>query len=158
MEITNFDLDPIPKDKRQNHWLLPNSICCLICSPPGCGKTNLLLNPILKKNYLTLDRLHIYSKSLGQDKHQFLKDCAEAFGKVVNKEIASFHSSSDDILPVEDLDKNERSVMIFDDVMLDKQGAIEKYFCQGCHVGAGCLYLTQNYCRLPKQAIKDNSN
>ena len=55
-----------------------------------------------------------------------MKDWAEALGKVTDKIDASFHSSSADILLVEDLDKNECIVMIFDGVMLEKQGAIEK--------------------------------
>jgi len=72
--------------------------------------------------------------------------------------VASFHSSSDDIVPVESLDKKKRSIMIFDDVMLEKQNSIEKYFCQGRHGLADCFYLTQIYFRIPKQAIRDNCN
>jgi len=42
--------------------------------------------------------------------------------------------------------------------MVEKQTPIEKYFCQGRHGGADCFYLTQNYFRIPKQAIRDNAN
>ena len=52
--------------------MLPPSIRCIICGPSGCGKTNLLLNFLLSKGFLRFDRLHLYSKSLGQDKYQFL--------------------------------------------------------------------------------------
>ena len=48
--------------------------------------------------------------------------------------------------------------MIFDDVMLQKQEPIEKYFTMGRHGGADCFYPTQNYFRIPKQAIRDNAN
>ena len=51
-----------------------------------------------------------------------------------------------------------RSIMVFDDVMLEKQEPIEKYFTMGRHGGADCFYLTQNYFRIPKQAIRDNAN
>jgi hypothetical protein len=156
MEITNFDLEA--KGKPHHHWLLPSSIRCVICGPSGCGKTNLLLNLLMKKGYLNFDRMHLYSKSLGQEKYQFLRDWAQVLEGVAGKEVASFHSSSDDIVPVETLDKKEWSIMVFDDVMLEKQTPIEKYFCQGRHGGADCFYLTQNYFRIPKQAIRDNCN
>ena len=119
MEITNFDLES-SKRKTHHHWLLPSSIRCIICGPSGCGKTNLLLNLLLKKGYLKFDRLHLYSKSLGQEKYQFLRDWATMLKEIAGREVASFHSSSDDIIPIEDLDKEERSIMIFDDVMLEK--------------------------------------
>ena len=157
MEITNFDLE-IDDGKRHHNFLLPSSIRCIICGPSGCGKTNLLLNLLLKKGYLRFDRLHLYSKSLGQEKYQFLSDWATALEKVAGKEVASFHSSSEDIIPVESFSKNVRSIMIFDDVMLQKQEPIEKYFTMGRHGGADCFYLTQNYFRIPKQAIRDNAN
>jgi len=156
MEIINFDLES--KGKPHHHWLLPNSIRCVICGPSGCGKTNLLLNLLLNKGYLNFDRLHLYSKSLGQEKYQFLRDWAETLEQVAGKEVASFHSSSDGIIPVESLNKQERTIMIFDDVMLEKQEPIEKYFCQGRHGGADAFYLTQNFFRIPKQSIRDNCN
>ena len=73
MELTNFDLES-SKRKGHHHWLLPSNIRCIICGPSGCGKTNLLLNLLLKKGYLKFDRLHLYSKSLGREKYQFLRD------------------------------------------------------------------------------------
>lgn len=165
MEIINFDIEQ-DDGTRHHHWLLPPSIRCIICGPSGCGKTNLLLNFLLNKGFLRFDRLHLYSKSLGQDKYQFLRDWATELEKVAGKEVASFHSSSEDIIPVESLCKHReqqkshdgRSIMVFDDVMLEKQGPIEKYFTMGRHGGADCFYLTQNYFRIPKQAIRDNAN
>jgi len=164
MEITNFDLGK--EGKPHHHWLLPSSIRCVICGPSGCGKTNLMLNLLLNKGYLNFDCLHLYSMSLGQEKYQFLRDWAAALehaapqhgARAGGGEVASFHSSSDDIVPVESLDKKKRSIMVFDDVMLENQTPIEKYFCQGRHGGADCFYLTQSYFRIPKQAIRDNCN
>lgn len=51
---------------------------------------------------------------------------------------------SDDIIYVEDLDSKEHHIMIFDDVMLEKQGPIETYFSRGRHGGADFYYLSQN--------------
>jgi len=156
MEITNLDLRS--KGKSQHHWLLPDSIRCIICGPSACGKTNLMLNFLLKSGYLNYDRLYIYSKTLGQEKYQLLRHWTEAVEQCAKKEVASFHSSADNIIPADKLNSEERSIMVFDDVMIEKQGPIEKYFCLSRHGGADCLYLTQNYFRIPKQAIRDNAN
>jgi len=43
-----------------------------------CGKTNLMLNLLLNGGYLNYDRLYIYSKTLGQEKYQFVRYWTEA--------------------------------------------------------------------------------
>lgn len=156
MEISNFDIEH--KEESPHHWLLPGSIRCVVCGPSGCGKTNLIVNLLLKAGYLKYDRLHLYSKSLGQEKYQFLRDWYSSLEDVTGKQIAFFHSAADNIIPIEGLNPKERSIMVFDDVMLEKQGPIEKYFCQGRHGGADAFYLTQNYFRIPKQTVRDNCN
>ena len=100
MEITNFDHEA-SKRKTHHHWLLPSSIRCIICGPSGCGKTNLLLNLLPKKGYLEFDRLHLYSKSLAQEKCQCLCDWATMLKDIAGRQIASFLWSSDDIIPIE---------------------------------------------------------
>ena len=155
MEITNYDFEN-NDDVIYHNDLLPNSIRCVICGPSGCGKTNLMLNLLLK--HLNWARFHIYSRSLSQPKYEVLHNWGMDLNRKVNKEITSFHSNADDIIPIEDLDKNERCIMVFDDVMLEKQEPIEKYFCQGRHGGADCFYLSQSYFQTPKHAIRDNVN
>ena len=71
LKIINFDV--MEKANQKHHWLLPPSIRAIIFGPSGCGKTNLLLNLLLKKGALNYDILYIYSKSLGQDKYEFLR-------------------------------------------------------------------------------------
>jgi len=72
--------------------------------------------------------------------------------------VVDFYGSTDEIIPVEDLDRTMKTVMVFDDVMLEKQGPIEKYFSQGRHGGADSFYLCQSYFRIPKQVIRENAN
>jgi len=117
-----------------------------------------MLNLLLYAGYLNYGRLHIYSKTLGQEKYQFLRDWTETLEQYTKKEVASFHSAADDIIPAVKLNSKERSIMVFDDVMIEKRGPIEKCFCIARHGGADCFYLTQNYFRIPKQAIRDNAN
>lgn len=157
MEIINLDSD-VKQAASHHHFLLPSSIRCVIVGPSECGKTNLMLNLLLRKGFLKYDRLHIYGKALGQDKYELLRDWAEAVKAQTGKEVATFHSSDDDILPVESLNKNERTIMVFDDVMLEKQHPIEKYFCLGRHGGADSFYLSQNFVKVPRSAIRANCN
>jgi len=159
MEIINFDLDNNTNVASVHHRLLPNSIRCIIAGGSGCGKTNLLMNLLIRPGFLNYDRLHIYSKSLHQPKYQLLQEWASQINSCANASaIITFHTCSD-IIPVEELNPQQRTIMVFDDVMLEKnQTPIEKYFSQGRHGGADSFYLCQSYFRIPKQAIRDNAN
>jgi hypothetical protein len=116
------------------------------------------MNLIIQNGYLNYNKLHIYSKSLHQEKYEFLKEWAMQLNKKANQPIITFNSNEDEIIPVEKLNPAERTVMVFDDVMLEKQTPIEKYFSQGRHGNADCFYLCQSYFRIPKQAIRANAN
>lgn len=156
LKIINFDV--IEETKQKHHWLLPSSIRCVICGPSGCGKTNLIFNLLFQKGVLNYDKLYIYSKTLGQKKYEFLQNYFDTLSKNSKQQIAHFYSNSDDILPPEKLDKKLSSVVIFDDVMLEKQKIIEAFFSQGRHNNADCFYLCQSFFRIPKQVVRDNAN
>jgi len=57
-----------------------------------------------------------------------------------------------------DAPKGQRTLLIFDDCMLEKQEPIEKYFSQGRHGKADCFYLCQSYFKIPKCVIRENAN
>ena len=118
------------------------------------GKTNLLMNLLIRPGFLNYDRLHIYSKSLHQPKYQLLvlQEWALQINSCANASaIITFHTCSD-IIPVEELNPQQRTIMVFDDVMLEKnQTPIEKYFSQGRHGEADCFYLCQSYFRIPNK-------
>jgi len=42
------------------------------------------------------------------------------------------------------------AIMIFDDVICDKQTAIRDYFCMGRHKHIDFFYLCQTYTKIPK--------
>jgi len=50
------------------------------------------------------------------------------------------------------------SIMIFDDVICDKQTTIRDYFCMGRHKHIDSLCLRQTYTKIPKHLIRDNAN
>jgi hypothetical protein len=57
---------------RNNNYLLPRNIRGLIIDKSGCGKTNLLLN-VLLKDFLDYDNLQVFGKSLFQPEYKIIK-------------------------------------------------------------------------------------
>ena len=76
-----------------------------------------------------------------------------------NVKIAHFCDPAEKQLidPVE-LDKKQNHVMIFDDVMLDDQTTIKKYFCSGRHNNVNVFYLVQSLHKIAKHCIRENAN
>src|SRR6266436_5486234 len=114
--------------------LFPNLFRCLIIGPSGCGKTNLLINLLINKNVspLNYQKVYIYSKTLNQPKYKFLKTFYENISKQLKVDnIATFIDSEEDILDPSLVDDKLKTLFVFDDVLLDKQNIIEKYFAQG---------------------------
>ena len=58
-------------------------------------------------------------------------------------------------IPVNSSNKN---LMIFDDLLLEKQNKCESYYIRGRHSNVDCFYLSQNYFKLPRQTIRENAN
>ena len=59
--------------------------------------------------------------------------------------------------PIE-LDKNQNHVMVFDDVMLEDQTMMKKYFCSGRHNNVNVFYLVQSLHKIAKHCIRENAN
>ena len=67
------NLDWEEDSNRNNSPILPRSIRGLIVGKSGCGKTNLLLNLLLKPELLDYNKLFVYGKSLFQPKYKILQ-------------------------------------------------------------------------------------
>ena len=59
--------------KRSNNLFLPRSIRGIIVGKSGCGKTTLLLNLLLRPDWLDYDNLFVFGKSLFQPEYEILK-------------------------------------------------------------------------------------
>lgn len=155
--ISVRNVDELSSSKKMNvrkhSVLLPNSIRCIIAGPSNCGKTNLLIAMIESENGLKFENIYIYSKSLEQDKYQYLSKLLSPL-----KHIGFYtFASSDKVIAPSAAKKN--SIMIFDDVICDKnQENIKNYYCLGRHRNIDCFYLTQTYARVSKHLIRDNCN
>jgi hypothetical protein len=172
------------ENQRNNSPLLPKSIRACIVGKSGCGKTNLLLN-LLLNDWLDYDHLYIFSKSLHQPEYQVLinglknnipkKDIADLIKKKLtdeyyikkigqgiknktNKITVEYYNDSSSIPDPTELNKNHKNLIIFDDIMLEKQNKCEAYYTRGRHNNVDCFYISQNYTKLPRHTIRENSN
>lgn len=69
-----------------------------------------------------------------------------------------FFETSNDVPDPRDLDRTKKNLMIFDDLLLEKQNKCEKYYIRGRHSNIDCFYLSQNYFELPRRTIRQNAN
>lgn len=140
-------------NKKKRHGdLLPSSIRCIICGPSDSGKTNVLICLIENPNGLRFENVYVYSKTLEQEKYRYLESILQP---IKGMGYYTF-SANDEVIPPSEAKPN--SIIIFDDVICDKQDNIREYFCLGRHRGIDCFYLAQTYARIQKQLIRDNSN
>ena len=88
---------------------------------------------------------------------EFIECVAEEMKTKSNIECHFFDNSSEVPDPRE-LNPENKNVMVFDDLLLEKQNACEKYYVRGRHSNVDCFYLSQNYFKLPRQTIRENTN
>lgn len=69
-----------------------------------------------------------------------------------------FFESAADVPDPRDMKPADKNLMIFDDVLLQKQNTCEMYYTRGRHSNVDCFYLAQNYFKLPRQTIRENAN
>ena len=57
-----------------------------------------------------------------------------------------------------ELDPKDKNLMIFDDLLLERQNNCKCYYIRGRHSNVDCFYLSQKYFKLPRQTIRENAN
>ena len=174
--------------KRENYFLLPESIRGLCIGRSGSGKTTLINNLLLKPNLLDYDCLYVFGNSLHQMEYKIMK---AAFDKKLSKEQlnvifsnqylvnkqggplevienydqeckgnieVNFYKSCDSVPDPSALDETKKNVLIFDDCMLENQAKTSTYFTRSRHNNCCVFYLSQSYFHLPRHSIRENSN
>ena len=69
-----------------------------------------------------------------------------------------FCQSAEDVPDPREISSEKNNLMVFDDLLLEKQNACELYYVRGRHSNVGYFYLAQNYFKLPRQTIRENAN
>ena len=62
-----------------------------------------------------------------------------------------FDESAEDVPDTRELSSEKKNLMVFDDLLLEKQITCESYYVREKHSNVDCFYLTQNYFKLPRQ-------
>ena len=70
----------------------------------------------------------------------------------------NFFQTASDVPDPCELDPEDKNLMIFDDLHLEKQNKCECYYIPGRHSNVDCFYLSQNCFKLPRQTIRENAN
>ena len=174
------------QSKQKHHFTLPSpSLRCLIIGSSNCGKTCLLLKLLLDQGWLDYNDLYIYSNSLYQPEYKLMKN---VFQKGYTKENVkdflkkgmgdidkfiqtiprkshkpainlNMYDTSEIIPDPKDINPKRKSLIVFDDIMTEKnQDPASAYYTRGRHNNVSCIYISQNYHRLPRQTIRTNCN
>ena len=69
-----------------------------------------------------------------------------------------YYQPAEDIPDPGELSSEKKNLMVFDDLLLEKQNTCESYYVRGRHSNVDCFYLSQNYFKPLRQTIRDNTN
>ena len=70
----------------------------------------------------------------------------------------NLYPSAEDVPDPRELSSEKKNLMVFDNLFLKKQNACESYYVSERHSNVDCFYLAQNYFKLPRQTIRENTN
>ena len=178
------DLSIKSSSKRKNSPLLPSSVRGLIVGRSNCGKTVLLLNLLLRDDWLDFNNLLVFGNSLHQDEYQVMKkgfdmklskqqianifknqehmDPMEALcnyrGETLGDITVEFYDNCNEIPDPKSLDNKKKNLLILDDCFLGKQSKAGAYYTRGRHSSCDSWYISQNYFALPRKSVRENSN
>ena len=68
------------------------------------------------------------------------------------------YESAEDVNDHRELSTQKKNLMIFEDLLLEKENTCESYYVRGRHSNVDCFHLAQNYFKLPGQTIRENAN
>lgn len=150
-EVLPAKLKKKPIFNKNTNMVTPFRLACIGSS--GAGKTNWLLN-LIKLTSGTFDRIIVNTKNKAEPLYQYLEM------KIPAQQL-EIYEGIEQIPPVDTYkDSNETILMIFDDLMLEKnQSIIEEYYIRGRKVGNGIsmCYLSQSFVKIP-MTIRRNIN
>ena len=72
--------------------------------------------------------------------------------------VCNFYQSAEAVSDPREQSPEKKNLMVFDDLLVEKQNTCESYCVRGRNRNFDCFYLAQNYFNLPRQTIRENAN
>lgn len=144
LPVTNFDKIV----EREKGDLVSDTISAVFCGPSNCGKINILLALIMHPNGVGFTNIYVYSKSLKQPKHKFLKQSLEPLDEI---QYFSFSEHEAVIPPDKALPD---SLMIFDDITCEKRDNVKSIVLHGTPRARRLFLLVSIVCASSKAFSK----
>lgn len=120
----------------------------LIIGGSGAGKTQTFLN-ILHNFGNTFQNIFIITKNKDEPLYNYLEDKLGKDGLSVKEGISNAPN-------LDDLDKEEQTLIVMDDLVLEKnQRQLEEYFIRARKMNASLIYISQSYYAVPRM-IRQN--
>ena len=85
---------------------------------------------------------------------QYLSGDAIAKGGIT---VSAFNSNTTIPDPTQ-LDSAKKNLIIFDDVIFEKQDKISDYYTRGRHNNTQCFYISQAFMKIPKFTVREDAN
>lgn len=152
LDIQNCDnLKKIPSSKKyrcKNKLLPQHPYRWIVSGSSGSGKTNMITWYLLK--FASYDRLYIYSKHLDQPKFAMLKNFFDKIQERTGEEILFMSNDIEDVVPVDELNENCMNLVLFDDMMMEKQHSIVEYWIRSRHKNCSVISLVQKWSQVPR--------
>lgn len=163
MSVINF-YNVLPKEYKDEPVTYPNfdkvkielPARILIIGASGSGKTNCLMNLINDINCFT--QIYLYVKMPQEPLYQLFIDSVREFEKKIGGKIITISSNTEDILDVDDFDKQHNNLVIFDDLVLDKHlDRVSQIYIRGRKNNITPVFISQSFFDTPK-IIRQNCN
>ena len=152
MDIENYGEKR--RGKPFHHHMLPDDIRMLVVGQSGCGKTNLVINLVMK--YIKWSKLYMVTNTPDQKIYDSLRQLPKPESKIMKKNV--------DFLSPEDLsqeifdDMPPLTLIVFDDFMLEKDQTFPALvFSQGRHKRVNSIYISQKFTET-NLVIRQNAN
>ena len=128
----------------------------------------MIFNLLLQPGWLDNNHLYIFGKSLHHQEYKILRKGFE--GGLSEQQISNVFNSQEmlqfPLIAIEKynipdpsaLDPTQKNLLLLDDCFLGKQNKAEAYYTRGRHNNCDTIYIAQNYLRLPRHTIRENSN
>ena len=117
-------------------------------------------NKLDKQHIVKLFELNDQITNSKDDVETIIKAAAQLIPQKDKGHISGeFYENSSDIPDPQEINKNDKNVIVFDDIMCDKnQSPAGNFYTRARHNNIDCFYIAQNFYKLPRQTVRANAN